>query len=173
MCCLAIRSRRRKKCPRKQISCEGSQPVARPRLRVARGYGRCSMGTCTTWRRRATTKASGGIATSMLALAEVAEATQPKGVPELAEVHRPSPPASSRGSAYDIHYAVIAATPQSAGRARCASNARRDLCRGAGEILLPTATKVRGSKRLRPFGNDHIGCGVQRMPNTTGCFDAG
>jgi hypothetical protein len=42
---------------------------------------------------------------------------------------------------------VTASTPESEGGARCVSSARRNLCGGRGEILVPTATIAMHSPR--------------------------
>src|ERR1700724_2489211 len=53
-----------------------------------------------------------------------------------------SPTVSSRRSGYYTRCPVTASTPEPEGRARCVSSARRDLCGGRGEILVPTATHL-------------------------------
>src|SRR5881409_2374593 len=44
------------------------------------------------------------------------------------------------------HGHVTASTPEPEGGARCVSSARRDLCGGRGEILVPTATVAQPAK---------------------------
>jgi hypothetical protein len=51
-----------------------------------------------------------------------------------------SSPASFRRSELYTRCPVTASTPEPEGGARCVSSARRDLCGGRGEILVPTAT---------------------------------
>ena len=65
-----------------------------------------------------------------LALAEVAQAAQPEGVPELGEVHPPHRPLLPADQRYYTRCHVTASTPEPEGGARCVSSARRDLCGG-------------------------------------------
>src|SRR5262249_43993489 len=51
--------------------------------------------------------------------------------------------ASFRQSRHYTRCHVTASTPKPEGGARCASSARRDLCGGRGESLVPTATDLR------------------------------
>src|SRR6266446_11005992 len=74
-----------------------------------------------------------------MALAQVAQTTQPACIHELGS--SPAPPtASSRRSGYYIHCHVTASTPEPEGGARCVSSARRDLCGGRSVMAVPTAT---------------------------------
>src|SRR6267143_7204039 len=58
-----------------------------------------------------------------------------------------SSPVSFRQSEPYTRCLVTASTPEPEGGARCVSSARRDLCRGRGEILVPTATIAMHSPR--------------------------
>jgi hypothetical protein len=110
-----------------------------PSSKLARGYGRCSMGTWNYF------SVSGNDRSLWWFFNDVRWRwlKSLKRRSQKAYMSYTSPNASSRRSAYDTHYPhypVTVSTPKSEGGARCVSSARRDLCGGRGAILVPTAT---------------------------------